>query len=41
MGYLFLSIEELRELLNLTNWAIVQVLEDKDTNQYIAQLKKK
>ena len=39
--YLFLSIEELRELLNLTNWAIVQVLEDKDTNQYIAQLKKK
>jgi len=39
--YLFLSIEELRELLNHTNWAIVQVIEDKDTNQYIAQLKKK
>jgi SAM-dependent methyltransferase len=39
--YLFLSIEELRELLHLTNWTIDQILEDTDTKQYIAKLKKK
>jgi hypothetical protein len=38
--YLFLSIEELLELLNLTNWKIVNILKDPDTHQYIAQLKK-
>jgi SAM-dependent methyltransferase len=39
--YLFLSIEELQELLSLTNWTIVKILEDDETKQYIAQLKKK
>jgi SAM-dependent methyltransferase len=39
--YLFLSIEELRELVNLTNWEIENILEDNETHQYIAQLKKK
>jgi 2-polyprenyl-3-methyl-5-hydroxy-6-metoxy-1,4-benzoquinol methylase len=38
--YLFLSIEELRELVNHTNWEIVNILEDNETYQYIAQLKK-
>ena len=39
--YLFLSIEELRELVNLTNWEIENILEDNEAYQYIAQLKKK
>jgi 2-polyprenyl-3-methyl-5-hydroxy-6-metoxy-1,4-benzoquinol methylase len=39
--YLFLSIEELRELVNLTNWEIINIVEDNDTYQYIAQLKRK
>jgi hypothetical protein len=39
--YLFLSLEELKELVNQTNWKIVNILEDNETNQYIAQLKKK
>ena len=39
--YLFLSIDELHELVNLTNWKIANILEDEETKQYIAQLKKK
>jgi SAM-dependent methyltransferase len=38
--YLFLSIDELHEIVSLTNWKIVNILEDTETNQYIAQLKK-
>jgi hypothetical protein len=39
--YLFLSIDELKRLVNLTNWEIAHIFEDECTNQYIAQLKKK
>jgi SAM-dependent methyltransferase len=39
--YLFVSIEELRELVNRTNWEIIDIKEDAESNQYIAQLKKK
>ena len=37
--YLFLSKEELGELVLLTNWRIAEILDDKQTNQYIAILK--
>jgi SAM-dependent methyltransferase len=37
--YLFLSKEELGELVLLTNWKIVEIHDDEQTNQYIALLK--
>jgi SAM-dependent methyltransferase len=39
--YLFLSLDELKRLVDLTNWKIAHIFEDECTNQYIAQLKKK
>ena len=39
--YLFISTDELEQLLTETNWRTEKILKDFETNQFIAVLKKK